>query len=100
MSKFLQKHAQYAFGSKLKQQSAIKFEKKQSAKQKSAENKQIWIKTSNLQVFKKNATPQKKQAQIRGKSARLATLRRPKVCWQDTSHVFMINSGLLTLIKS
>jgi len=52
--------------------SAVKFEKKQSAKQKSAKIKQISIKTSNLQAFKKNRNSTKKQAQIRGKTARLA----------------------------
>ena len=39
MTKFSQKHAQYAFRSKLKQKIAIKFEEKQSEKQKSAKNK-------------------------------------------------------------
>jgi len=39
MTKFSQKHTQYAFRSKLKQKIAIKFETKQSAKQKSAKNK-------------------------------------------------------------
>jgi len=48
--------------------SAIKFEKKQSAK-----NKQISIKTKQPASLKKNATPQKK-AKICGKTARLATL--------------------------
>jgi len=59
--------------------SAIKYEKKQSAKEKSVKNKQISIKispkTSNPQVFKKTAIPQKKQDQIRGKTARLATMK-------------------------
>jgi len=49
--------------------------KKQSAKQKSAKNKQISIKTSpktsNPQAFKKSRNSTKKQAQIRGKTAKV-----------------------------
>jgi len=52
--------------------------KKQSAKQKSAKNKQISTETSpkisNLQAFKKTCNSTKK-AQILGKTARLATLQ-------------------------
>jgi len=39
MNTFSQKHAQYAVSTKLKEQNAIQFEKKQSAKQKAAKNK-------------------------------------------------------------
>jgi len=50
----------------------------ENCKKTSPKNKQILIKTcpktSKPQVFKKAANPQKKQAQIRGKTARLATL--------------------------
>jgi len=53
--------------------------KKQSEKQKSSKNKQISVKTSpkasHPQVFKKTRNSTKKQAQIRGKTARLVTLR-------------------------
>jgi len=52
--------------------------KKQSEKQKYAKNKQISVKTSlkttNPQVFKKTRNSTKKQAQIHGKTTRLATL--------------------------
>ena len=39
MSKSSQKHVQYAFSSKFKQQKCHKIKKRQSAKQKSAKNK-------------------------------------------------------------
>jgi len=39
MTKFSQKHAQYSFGSKLKQKIATKFEEKAIKKQKSVKNK-------------------------------------------------------------
>ena len=57
----------------------MKFDKKSNPQYRnlqkpSPKNKQILIKTSNPQVFKENTNPQKKQTQIRGKTARLATL--------------------------
>ena len=81
MTKFSQKHAQYAFWRKLKHKIAIKFEEKAIKKQKSAKtspkNKQISVKTSpktRTRKSSKNPQLQKKQAQIRGKTTRLATL--------------------------
>jgi len=71
MSKFTQKHARISFCSKLKSKSAIRFEKKQSAKQKSAKNKP---KKQATRKSSKNPQINKKQAQIGGKAARLATL--------------------------
>jgi len=57
--------------------SAIKFEKKQSAKTR-PKNKQISIttnpKTTNPQTLNKTLNSREKQAQFRGKTARLATL--------------------------
>jgi len=69
MTKISQKHAQYAFRSKLKQKIAIKFEKKSNQKNRnlqktSPKNKQITIKTnpktSNPQDFKKTRNSTKK----------------------------------------
>jgi len=72
------KHAQYAFSSKLKRQKCHKIWKKSNLQKTSPKNKQNSIetspKTSNPQVLKKNLNSTKKQAQIRGKNARLATL--------------------------
>jgi len=56
----------------LKQQKCHQIlKKKQSAKQKSAKNKKIFIKTSpkrsNQQVFKKTANPQKNKPKFMGK---------------------------------
>ena len=81
MTKFSQKHAQYAFRSKLKQKIAIKFEEKAIRKQKSAKNKPkkqanfSLNKPKNKQPasLKKNCKSTKEQVQIRGKTARLAT---------------------------
>jgi len=77
MSQFAQKHVQISFCSNLKQQKCIQFEKKQSAKRRSTKNKPKkqanFRKTSNPQIFKTPVNPQK-LAQIRGKTAWLATL--------------------------
>jgi len=80
MTKISQKHAQYAFRSKLKQKIAIKFEekairktkiwKKQAQKRSKFQLKQAQ-KQATRKSSKKPATQQKKQAQIRRKTARL-----------------------------
>jgi len=68
----------------------------QSAKQKYAKNKQISIKTSNLQVFKKTRNSTKKQAQLNGKIARLATLGGGK---QGHFHIVTSHNNQLLLNK-
>jgi len=73
---FSQKHTEYAFMSKLKHEIAMKFDEK------SIRKTEIWKKqaqkTSKFQLkqAQKQATRNstKKQAQIHGKTARLATL--------------------------
>ena len=71
MSKFTQKHAQISFCSELKAKRPWNLIKKQSAVQKSSKNKQILIKTSsktsNMQVLKKTANPQKNKPKFAGK---------------------------------
>jgi len=77
MSKFSQKHAQYAFSSKLKRQKCHKIWEKsnlqiRTLQKRNPKNKQISIKTSpktsNQQVFKKNATPQQNKPSFAGKT--------------------------------
>ena len=79
MSKFSQKHAQYAFSSKLKRQKCHKIWKKSNMQNRNLQKtskfqlKQVQ-KQATRKSSKKNRNSTKKQAQIRGKNARLATL--------------------------
>jgi len=81
----------------LKQKSATQFEKQQSTKQKSGKQAQ---KTSKFQLkqtqkqatrmsSQKLAIPQKKQARIRGKNARLATLNQTILISRVVNRSFM-----------
>ena len=83
MTKLLQMHAQYAFRSKLKQKIAMKFKEKairktEICKKQAQKTNKFQLKQAQKQVTcKSSKKPQlykKKQAQIRGKAARLATL--------------------------
>ena len=92
MSKFTQKHAQISFCSKLKKQNVQKiWKKKQSAIQKSAKNKPKKQANFNQNKPKNKQTASlkkcksiKKQAQIRGKTARSTTLYQSNNCLTAT----------------
>ena len=84
MSKSSQKHAQYAFSSEFKQQKCHKIWKKATrkteiCKKQAQKTSKFQFKQAQKQATRKSskkpATPQKKQAQICRKTARLATLR-------------------------
>ena len=107
MIKFSQKHAQYTFRSKLKQKIATKFEEtaikktkicKKQARKTSKISVKTSPKTSKPQVFKNTRKSTKKQAQIRRKTAGLATLV-PMLHYSGTSPV-SANSSRFSLFTA
>jgi len=77
MSKFSQKHAQYAFSSKLKQQKCQKIEKSNLRNRYLEKTSEFQLKQAQKQATRKSSKKlqlHKKQPQIRGKTARLAAL--------------------------
>jgi len=88
MTKFSQKYAQYAFSKRLKQQKCHEICKKSNLQNRNLQKTSKFElkqaqKYATRKSSKKPATSQKKQAQIRGKTARFkVATQKAKSLWQ------------------